>query len=428
MVSRIGFWSVLALVIGSQIGSGILMSPANLAPFGVYSLCGWIVSALGAISLALVFASLCSRFPKTGGPHIYIEQLFSRDVAFFAGWTYWVVSWISTAAVVVAAVGYLSPLISSKDPSVYLAIEILLVLLIGSLNLLGVSIAGRAETIFTILKFLPLFIVPAVAIFYFDIDNFQMSEHVAQQPVSTSIAQAALLSLWGFIGLESATASAGSVQNASKTIPRAVVLGTIIVAGIYIFNSLAIMGLIPGSELQKSSAPYVDVASRLFSGQHYIWVSLAASMACIGTLNAWVLTSGQISLGLAQDRMMPKIFSKLNSWSAPYISIIISCLGIIPLLILTADHNIATQVAEVIDFSVTSFLFIYLLCSIVYLVFAWRDETKNPLAIINGLLAMIFCIWVISETSLYTIIISSLFTLSGIPLYFFWYRAKIKNK
>ena len=427
MSNRIGFWSVLALVVGSQIGSGVFMSPANLAPFGIYSIAGWIASAIGAIALAMVFAALCGRFPKTGGPHVYIEQLFGKDVSFFAGWTYWVVSWISTTAVIVAAIGYLSPLIGEQSPMVYLALEIILLLLIGILNLFGVSIAGRAEAVFTILKFIPLFIVPAVAIWFFDINNFQMSEVIASQSSSSSIAQAALLTLWGFVGLESATTPAGSVENPAKTIPRALIIGTSIVALIYMFNSIAIMGLIPGSELAKSSAPFADAARHVFGGSWHLWISLAASIVCIGTLNAWVLTSGQISLGLAQDKMMPGIFAKLNQNDAPYASIICSCLGIVPLLILTANKNIAGQVAAVIDFSVTSFLFIYLLCSIVNLVLSWREK-RGILSIINSLVAIIFCTWVISETSLNTLMISSLFTLSGVPLYFFWYKKIIFRK
>ncbi len=421
MSNRIGFWSVLALVVGSQIGSGIFMSPANLAPFGIYSICGWVASAIGAIALALVFASLCARFPKTGGPHVYIEKLFGRGISFFSGWTYWVISWVSTTAVVVAAVGYLSPLIDSQDPMLYLTLEILLILSMGFLNLFGVSVAGRAETVFTLLKLLPLFIVPLIAIWSFNLDNFQMSGAIALQDSSTSIAQAALLTLWGFIGLESATTPAGSVEHAKRTIPRAVVTGTIIVALIYIFNSVAIMGLIPGSELQESRAPYVDVARHIFGGQWHLWISIAASIVCIGTINAWVLTSGQISLGLAEDKMMPKIFSRRNSQKAPYASIIISCLGIIPLLVLTADKNIAGQVAMVIDFSVTSFLFIYMLCSIVNLVLSWR-ESSGAFSIITSIIAIIFCGWIIAETSLNTLLISSLFTLSGAPLYFFWYK------
>ncbi len=421
MSNRLGFWSVLALVVGSQIGSGVFMLPASLASFGVYSIAGWIASTIGAIALAMVFASLCSRFPKTGGPHVYIEQLFGKNISFFAGWTYWVVSWVSTTAVIVAAIGYLSPFIGDQDSLIYLLLEIALLLAIGGLNLCGVSAAGRAETVFTLLKFLPLFIVPIAAIWHFDINNFQISETIASQSPITTIAQASLLTLWGFIGLESATTPAGSVENPTKTIPKALVIGTCIVALVYMFNSVTIMGLIPGIDLAKSSAPYADAAKYVFGGSWHIWISLAASIVCIGTLNAWVLTSGQISLGLAEDKMMPTIFAKRNAREAPYASIIISCLGIIPLLILTANKNLAGQAAAVIDFSVTSFLFIYTLCSIVNLVVSWRTKT-GYLVIINSLVALVFCIWVISQTSLNTLLISSLFTLSGIPMYFFWYR------
>ncbi len=233
MSNKVGFWSVLALVVGSQIGSGVFMLPASLAVFGSYSVAGWVISGIGAMALAVVFASLCERFPKTGGPHVYIERIFGKNISFFAGWTYWVVSWVSTTAVIVSAIGYLSPFIGDQSPLVYLLLEILLLTSICGLNLFGVTIAGRVEVLFTGLKFLPLLVVPVVAIFFFDINNFNMSEAVGAQEVSTSLAQATLLTLWGFVGVESATTPAGSVENPKKTIPRALILGTFIVALVY---------------------------------------------------------------------------------------------------------------------------------------------------------------------------------------------------
>lgn len=421
MSKKIGFWSVLALVVGSQIGSAVFMLPASLAPFGVYGIAGWMASTLGAISLAIVFATLCAKFPKTGGPHVYIRQLFGKDIAFFAGWTYWVVSWVSTTAVIVATVGYFEPFVGTQTKLDTFLLEVGLLFALCLLNVYGVNAAGKAETFLTLLKFLPLFIVPIIAISSFDIKNLHISSSIITQSPVTNIAQAALLTLWGFVGLESATTSAGSVENSSKTIPKALIIGTSIVAFVYVFNSLSIMGLIPGEKLAKSNAPYADAAKYLFGGTWHLWVSLAAAIVCIGSLNAWVLTSGQISLGLAKDKMMPKIFAKLNSGGSPYFSVIISCLGIIPLLIITADQTLAKQVAEVIDFSVTSFLFIYMLCSLVSLVLALDKKIKILLAL-NSAFALLFCIWVISQTALKTIIVSSIFTLSGIPLYFFWYK------
>ena len=83
---KIGFWAVLSLVVGSQIGSAVFMLPANLASFGKYAFYGWITSSFGAISLALVFANLAMHFPKTGGPHAYINEVFGKNLAFFVCW------------------------------------------------------------------------------------------------------------------------------------------------------------------------------------------------------------------------------------------------------------------------------------------------------------------------------------------------------
>ncbi|MFT4327493.1 MAG: amino acid permease, partial [Wolbachia pipientis] len=110
MSNKIGFLAIFALVISSQIGSGIFMLPISLAPYGAYSLISWVISGFGAISLALVFASLCAKFPETGGPHIYVKHAFGSTAAFFVGWTYWVSSWVSSTAVTIASIGYLAPL------------------------------------------------------------------------------------------------------------------------------------------------------------------------------------------------------------------------------------------------------------------------------------------------------------------------------
>jgi APA family basic amino acid/polyamine antiporter len=125
--NKIGFWSVFELVTISQIGSG-LMLPAQLAIFGTLSLIGWIISGLGALILAIVFAELCVRNPKMGGPHAYIKEAFGPTAAFFSGWTYWIISWVSTVAIITSAVGYISPLLGSTDSTmITLSLEIAII-------------------------------------------------------------------------------------------------------------------------------------------------------------------------------------------------------------------------------------------------------------------------------------------------------------
>ncbi|MBM3198434.1 MAG: amino acid permease, partial [Chlamydiae bacterium] len=116
MSKKLSFRSVVALVIGSQIGSGVFLLPSSLAMLGPVSLFAWLISGAGAILLALVFAKLSMRFTQAGGPHVYVEKAFGRKPAFFTAWTYWLVSWVSSIAVIVAAVGYLAPLIGITNP------------------------------------------------------------------------------------------------------------------------------------------------------------------------------------------------------------------------------------------------------------------------------------------------------------------------
>ena len=172
MTRKMNFWQVLALVVGSQIGSGVFMLPVTLAPYGLYGVVGWILSGFGAITLALVFAQLCAWFPKTGGPHVYVQEAFGRSTAFFTGWTYWVISWVSTTVVIVASVGYLMPLIGYNSALLNMLLEIILLLVITALNFRGVSAAGRMEFLFTILKIVPLFVIPLFALRYFNVLNF----------------------------------------------------------------------------------------------------------------------------------------------------------------------------------------------------------------------------------------------------------------
>lgn len=426
---KIGFWSVFGLVTGSQIGTGVFMLPASLAPYGFLGLIGWIIAGLGAVSLALVFARLCSWYPKTGGPHVYVKEAFGPSAAFFVGWTYWVVSWVSTTVVVVASIGYLTPLIGSYPPMVHLFLEITLLFLITFLNLKGVKVAGHTEFFLAALKIIPLIVMPLAALFFFNRDNFAMDVAVINNPLSQNLSAVSLLAFWGFVGVEMATTPAGSVENPSKTIPRAIIIGTLSVAILYFINSLGIMGVIPGKDLMLSKAPYVDAARHIWGGNWHIIISLIASIVCIGTLNAWTLSSGQIALGLAQDGLMPKFFAQKNKNDAPLYGLFISFIGIVPLLILTSDESLARQMTMIIDFSVLSFLFVYMGSCLAFFKLRRLHKGKVSLfSLVYGLIAFLFCSWIICEMPWKTIFVASLFTISGIPLYMIRQKKLLEKK
>ncbi len=429
--NKISFWAVFSIVTSSQIGSGIFTLPVCLAPYGVFGLFGCLLSGFGAIALCIVFASLCSRLPYTGGPHVYVEHVFGKNLAFFSGWTYWVISWVSTTAVIVTSIGYLSPFFSivfgdhilfiKYHKEIFLLLEIVLLFLLALLNLKGIKFAGNTEFFLMILKFIPLIVLPAIALFYFNKSNFIISPEVAHLSNSNMLGKVTLFGLWGFIGLETGTTPADSVVNPAVTIPKAIIFGTLSVALLYIWNFVGVMGLLPGTELMYSNAPYVDAAQKMFGGNWHLLIAIIASVSCVGTLNAWIITSGQISLGLANDGLFPKIFGITNKGNAPVYSIIISCSGIVPLLVLTSAGSLSQQIAKIIDISVISFLFVYLICVISFLKLLIKEKNKSIGIYLITTIALIFCGWIIYETPATTLLTASLFTFSGVPLYLFWY-------
>ncbi len=424
MSKKLNFRSVVALVIGSQIGSGIFLLPTSLAPFGPISLFGWLISGTGALLLALVFSQLSMHTSKGGGPHVYIEKAFGRKPAFFAAWTYWIISWASSIAVIVAAIGYLSPLIGISGPLLTLTLELTIVTVITAVNIRSASLAGSCEVFLTFLKCAPLILIPIIGFFFLKASHFEM---VSGPSILTSLNTTSLLTFWGFIGIESATTAAGIIENPTKTIPKAVLLGTVIVACIYFLNSFAVMGVVAPEVLISSQAPYVDAAKILFGAGWNHVIAIIAFISCIGTLNAWVLTSGQIASEASKEGLFPAFFSKTNQAGTPYISLLIALICTQILLFLTLTPNILHQLNNIIDLSVSIFLLIYLSCSIAFLkLLITRQMTpqRPKLYYVITLLACGFCLWVLAFTSFKNLMFCSFFVLSGLPIYLWQQRKK----
>lgn len=421
MIKKLKFRSVVSLVIGSQIGSGVFLLPASLAILGPISLFSWLISGSGAILLALVFANLSMRISKAGGPHVYVEKAFGRKAAFFTAWTYWLVSWVSSIAVIIAAVGYLAPLVGITDPWTLLVLKIAIFSSITALNIKGAALAGSFEFFLTLLKCIPLLIIPIACLFFLKMEYFSPINPGNLKILST-LNVASLLTFWGFVGIESATTAGGIIDNPTKTIPRAVVMGTLIVAIIYFFNSFGIMGVVAPDVLASSSAPYVDAADKLFGRGGNIAIAIIAFTACIGTLNAWVLTSGQIAAQASKDGLFPPLFSKSNKAGSPYMSILIAFFCTLILLIVTCKASILTQINTVIDVSVTAFIVIYLACAASLLKILLQENKKSLKHLIICILSIIFCLWILAFNSLFNLLLCSLLVLMGLPIYIKQYK------
>src|SRR5919106_5883455 len=183
---QIGFWIALALVIGNMIGSGIFLLPANLAPYGLNAVVGWVVTIGGSMCLAAVFAALARALPTADGPYDYVRTALGEPPAFFVMWSYWISIWVTNAGLAIAAVSYLSSLSPETFalPGVAALTAIAFVVLFAGVACTGTRTSGGVQIVTSVLKTLPL--AAAILIAVMVLGSGGEPAQVSQVPVTPS--------------------------------------------------------------------------------------------------------------------------------------------------------------------------------------------------------------------------------------------------
>jgi APA family basic amino acid/polyamine antiporter len=172
------------------------------------------------------------------------------------------------------------------------------------------------------------------------------------------------------------------------------------------------MGAIPGNILAQSKSPYADAVNSVLGRNLSLVISVITFIIMAGTANAWTIASAQISLGLAKNGLLPDFFAKQNQNFAPYVGVLISSLGIVPILALSINRNLAEQINDIIGFSVEVFLMVYAVCCLAFIKIS-ADERKF-LKVFAGLVILAFCLLMIANSSLQSIITALLLSAAGI--------------
>jgi APA family basic amino acid/polyamine antiporter len=411
----------MAFVIGSMIGSGVFLLPASLAPYGGMSLVGWVVSAGGSVLLALALARLAALNPATGGPYAYTRQAFGDLAGFLVGWGYWVSCWSTNGALAVAFVGYLDPFFPSvvQTPAAAALLAVASVWALTWVNSRGVRAAGQVQVTTTILKVLPLLVIGAAGLTWFTPERFSIPA-TDVRTLGTNVTAVVTLTLWAFLGLETATIPASSVEDPGRVIPRATVLGTLITAVIYIVSTVGVMSVVAPETLAKTTAPFADAARLLFGETAARIVAIGAAISCIGALNAWVLLTGQMPMAMARDGLFPGVFGTLSSRGTPTRGMIIG--GVLTTILIAANYTqgLVALFTFIILLATLSVLIPYAFCSLAVLVGRQPDgATVAPPrgAAIIAMLAFVYSMVAIGGAGQETVYWGFLLLMLGLPVY-----------
>ncbi|WEJ70296.1 amino acid permease [Pseudomonas sp. PSE14] len=420
-----GFWSCTALVVGNMVGSGVFLLPSSLAAYGGLSLFGWLVSTTGAVLLAFTFARLARLNPGAGGPYAYTRDGFGSFAGYLCAWTYWKAAWIGNAAIAVTLVGYLRVFIPVlADPLLMVATAIGAIWLCTLINLRGITAFAVVQNLLTALKLIPLLLVGILGWFHFNPDYLTIPapSELPNMGYAQAIATTAALTLWSFIGLESATVPADDVRDPKKTIPRATLFGTLAAAAVYILSITAVQGLMPPEVLAKSTSPFADAARILLGDWGYYLVAAGAVIACLGALNGWVLLQGQIPVAPARDGLFPESLGKLNKNGAPANGLLASGL-LVTALVMVDGHGELVEVFNVIILLGTMTGVVpYAFCTAALLqLLAVKPESfsprSRPQVLAIGCLGFLYSLWALYGTGEQAIFWGFLVFMAGIPMY-----------
>lgn len=413
---KIGLLPTTSLVLGNMIGSGIFLLPASLAAYGGISIIGWVISAFGGLVIAKVFSELGKQFPRTGGPYTFAKEGFGDFPAFLVAWGYWIAILATNAAITVTMLSYLSVFfpILSTNPTVAILSGLAVIWLLTFINSWGVKEAAWVQLVTTILKLIPLILIAIVGLFFINMEHFQPFNLSGESDFS-AITATTTLTLFAFLGIESATIPADNIENPTVTIPRATMIGIWAAVIVYILGSVAVMGIIPPDVLAVSDAPFADAAVVIWGESARKWVALGIVISTFGALNGWIMMQAQIPLAAAKDKLFPIHFGRLNENDMPLIGLIISSVIVSILLFMSYNESLVKAFEFLILLSTLTCLVPYLFSAATHTLFSLRSGKKW--AWIWGSLAFIFSMWAIVGCGEETVFWGFLMLMAGIPFY-----------
>jgi len=300
------------LVAGQVVGIGIFLTPADMARgLGasglVYAM--WLLAGFMALTGALCYGELASRFPRAGGAYVYLREAWGERVAFLYGWKCLLVMDPGLTAALAAGlaqyVAYLVPL----DAAGRKAVAVLILLIVAAVTALGTRLAAGGLVFVTFLK---LAVLGVIVIWGFASGGVaaervwpSLDRYSAAPPLLPALAGGFVAAFFSFGGWWEAARMAGEVRNPSRTLPLAFVAGVTIVTAVYLLTSAVFLGLVPPAEASTADAFAAQVGERLFGPAGGTVLALAVLVSGLGSLAAVMLGSPRVYVALARDGLFP---------------------------------------------------------------------------------------------------------------------------
>ncbi|NET33541.1 MAG: amino acid permease [Cyanothece sp. SIO1E1] len=336
---RINLYGLTMIAVGSCIGAGIFTTPNVVAqPLNnhLLVLIIWIVGGLISLTGALTFAELGGMFPQSGGVYVFLKEAYGEITGFLYGWVILLaINTGSLAALGIALAEYLT-FFFPMSPEIKTLVAVGVIAGLTLINVVGVQVSQSLANVFTGLKLLAIVGIVIVGVAYYDPAKVDFSLGLVTQEgqnIYTGLLIALIGVLWSYGGWHHASYVAGETINAQKTVPRAMMLGAVIVTLTYVLVNLAYMLLLPMDALVASEKVAGDaVAAVLSNGGQFVAIAIAISI--FGTISIYTMSAPRIYFAMAKDGLFFQKMAEIHPrFRTPTNAMLIQALWAILLLL-----------------------------------------------------------------------------------------------
>ena len=310
LVRVIGTFGLAAAIINITIGGGIFRLPANVAgSLGAAAPIAYLVCAIAMGLIVLCIADAGSRVSLTGGPYAYVGTAFGSYAGFISGVLLWMLGTFATAAVstvFASSLGLLVPPLAGRRMEIGI-----LVAAYGFwsiVNLRGVTLGVRLNSIATVAKLLPLLLVAIGGMFFIEAANLR----VEAMPAAADVARTSLLLIFAFAGIECALVPSGEVRDTSRTVPRAIALAMLGITLLYVALQVVAQGILGSGLADANVSPLADAAGASLGGWARSLLLAGASISMFGYLGGMTLAMPRMVFALAQDGFLPRALAAVH--------------------------------------------------------------------------------------------------------------------
>ncbi|MBP3437721.1 MAG: putrescine-ornithine antiporter [Sutterella sp.] len=346
----------------NMLGSSIILMPTKLAEIGTMSILSWFVTITGATTIAYVFAK-CGMFSRrSGGMGGYASYAFGKSGSFLANFSYGVSLIIANLTIAISIVGYVMVLFDWNLTPLEMGLASMAVIWLCSIpNIKGARFIGSLSHFASYGITIPIFILTVIGWNWFSADRYIEAWNPQNLTLFEGISAGISMTLWGFLGLETACANAEAVENPEKSVPRAMVLATIGAGVVYVLANNISFGIVDNAVLSRSTAPFGLVFATMFSPEVGKFIMALMALACAGCLTSWQFTIAEVFRVSAREGYFPKIFAKVTNLNVPAAGMVIILVLQSLTALLTVDPRLEQQFYILKDLAVVTNLVPYLL-------------------------------------------------------------------